>query len=203
MPRVETIQISDHFYRAIYFLNICRQAENLEGYNWNLLASVYSSRAIVEIVFHSFEKGYLGQNSEKFMAEARVKVRRFKLIETLRVQDFHRGPVQFNPNAMSFVGPAKGKSSSQRGSLVGLSFAPDTGKMVEHKLRNASIRYDRPLTINGLSAHDHDRDEMVQIDIAVEEYLIDLKFYLSSIHESFAEWLSVFFADKEQFKSAE
>ena len=182
IPRSETIQISDHFYRAIYFLNICRQAEELEGYNWNILASIYSSRAIVEIVFHSFQKGYLSQDPEKFMVEARKNVRRFKLVETIRVQDFHRGPVKFNPNAMSFVGPAKGKTSSQSGSLVGWSVAPDTGKMVEHKLRNASIKYDRPLTINGLSAHDHDRDEMVQIDIAVEEYLIDLKFYLSSIH---------------------
>jgi hypothetical protein len=200
MRRLETIQISDHFYRAIYFLNTCRQAGDLEGYNWNLLASVYSSRAIVEIVFHSFQKGYLSQDPEKFMEGARANVRRFKLVETIRVQDFHRGPVTFNPNAMSFVGPAKGKSSSQRGSLVGLSFAPDTGKMVEHKLRNASIKYDRPLTINGLCAQDHDCDEMVQIDIAVEEYLIDLKCYLSSIHNSFAESLSVFFTDKEQFK---
>lgn len=203
MPDVETIPISDHFYRAIYFLNICRESGSLEGYNWNLLASIYSSRAIIEIVLHSFKRGYLDQSPEKFMDEAREKVRRFKLIETLRVQDFHRRPVQFDPNTHSFSGPAKFRSSSQRGSSVGMSFAPDTGKMIEHKSRNASIKFDRPLTISGLSAYDNDRDEMVQVDIAVEEYLIDLKFYLSSMHETFEKSLSIFFTDKEQFKSTE
>lgn len=203
IPDVETIPISDHFYRAIYFLNICRKAESLEGYNWNLMASIYSSRAVIEIVFHSFQRGYLNQSPEQFMAEARKKVRRFKLIETLRVHDFHRRPVQFDPNTRSFAGPAKFRSSSQRGSLVGMSFAPDTGKLIKHKSRNASIKFDRPLTINGLSAFDDDRDEMVQVDIAVEEYLIDLKFYLISMHESFEKSLSIFFNDKEQLSSTE
>jgi hypothetical protein len=193
--RPEIIPVSDHFCRAIFFLNACRDSRDIECYNWNLLASVYSSRAIVEIVFDSFDKGYLAQDPKKFLLDARANVRRFKLIETIRIQDFHRRPVKFDPNAFSFVGPARGKTSSQRGSLVGLSFAADTGKPIEHKSRNASIKFDRPLTIQGLCAHDHDYDEMVQIDLAVEEYLVDLKCFLSAIHTSFAEALSVFFTD--------
>lgn len=196
MPTVETIRISDHFHRAIYFIDMCRQAVDLEGYNWNLLAGVYSGRAIVEIVNHSIRRGHLSGDPDEFMADARAKVRRFKLIETIRVQDFHRGSVQFSPRAITWMGPATAKTSSQRGSFVSMSFSPE-GKVVEHKVRNASITYNRPLAISGLSAHDSDRDEMIQADVALEQYLIDLKFYLSSINEQFEKDLSSFFSDRQ------
>lgn len=122
------------------------------------MASIYSASAIIEITYTNFEQGILGGGPEIFMKEAREKVRRFTLIESIRIQDFHRKPVRFNPNAMSFAGPAILKSGTQRESAVGLSFDPQTGKPVEHKYRNSSIKYNRPLTINGLTVHDHIAD---------------------------------------------
>lgn len=197
-PLLESIPVSDHFYRAIFFLNNCRQSPDILGYNWNILASIYSARAIVEIVDHQLKKGILGLDPDTFWEGARSSVRRFRLIETIRVQDFHRTPVRFDPNVQSFLGPAVVRSSTQAGSGGGLSVDPETGKPVVHKTRNASVKQDRPLATSGLLAHDYDLDEMIQIDVALEQYLRDLKDYLCSYHGCFYASLHMFFTDAEQ-----
>lgn len=33
IPKTEFIEISDHFYRSIHFLNACRASADLNGYN--------------------------------------------------------------------------------------------------------------------------------------------------------------------------
>lgn len=192
----ETIKVSDHFFRSIFFINASRQADNIDAFNWLILASIYPARAIVEIVYDSLKQGILSKDCDEFLKEARENVRRFRVIESIRVQDFHRGPIRFSPNSMSFSGPAKLSTSKQAHSAVGLSFDPETGKPVEQKFRNASIKYSRPVVINGLNVHDADLDEMVQIDIAVEDYLIDLKYFLEGYHSSFEKPMSRFFQDK-------
>ena len=136
--------------------------------------------------------GYLGKDADEFTDEASRLIKRFKIVETVRIQDFHRKPVTFKPNSTSILGPIKMKTSSQKGSVVGMSIDSSTGGLNEVKFRNASIKYDRPLIANGLCIEDHELNELVQIDIAVEEYIIDIHRYLSSIHPSLQKSLSKF-----------
>lgn len=189
VPKTETIPVSDHYQRSIHFLNLSRTAETLEVFNWSLMASVYSGRAVIEIVYDRLKKGYLGKDHEQFVLDARTSIKHFKLIETMRVQDFHRHPVKFSPTVFSVLGPARGKTSTQKGSLVGWFLDPDTGVFRGHTLRNAKITMDRPLQANGMTALDPDIEEFVVVDVAVEQYLIGLREYLVAFHESFDAWL--------------
>lgn len=189
IPAIETIPVSDHYLRAIHFLDQSRRASDLNGFNWNILASIYSARAIVEVIYDHFKRDFASQDADAFLEEARNSVRRFRLIESIRVQDFHRRAIRFAPNMFSMAGPITTKTGTQRGSLAGLSVDPATGKITEHKLRNASVKYDRPVAINGLTAHDSEADEYVQIDIAVEQYLNDLREHLVKHYTFFEMWL--------------
>jgi hypothetical protein len=187
--------IIDHFYRSLYFLNAARSTQFEEDFSWNILASIYSSRAIFEIVYTKCNGSLFGGDKEKLTRDARIAVRRFKVIESVRIQDFHRGAVKFNPRMTAIIGPMSGKTSSQRGSLVSLFVDLTTGKSMEYKLRNASLKHDRTIKINALAIEDHDTGEMVPIDVAVEQYLRDMKIYLTSINQSLGKSLSIFFAD--------
>jgi hypothetical protein len=167
--------VADHVARAEFFLISACEAEDILVFNWLILASVNSSRAAIEITLTEWNAVYKKGDTKLFLTEAEEKIRRFKLLSTIRVQDFHRQAIQLKPNSISIFGPIKMKTGTQSNSLVGLSVDPVSHLMVETKIRNASISYDRPIQTNGLNVFDNETQEYVPLTQAIAEYLIDIK----------------------------
>jgi hypothetical protein len=167
--------VADHVARAEFFLISALEAEDMRIFNWLILASVNSSRAAIEITLTEWDTVYKRGDTKLFLIEAEEKVRRFKLISTLRVHDFHRQAIQLKPNSMSIFGPIKMKTGTQSNSLVGISVEPLTHVIVETKIRNASVSYDRPIQTSGLNVFDNETQDYVPLTQAIAEYLIDMK----------------------------
>lgn len=175
MPFGFEFSLKDHIARSEFFLSHAIAAESLEIFNWLLMASVNSARAPIEITLSELDVIKKENSKVEFLAEAEEKVRHFTLIATVRVHDFHRGAVHLVPGAMSVRGPIKGKTGSQPNSAVGIRMNPETAELQEIKTRNASLKYDRPLQITGNEVYDFATKSYVPLDIAVGEYLVDLK----------------------------
>ena len=170
--------VADHVARAEFFLTNANNTSDVTLCNWLLLASVNSARAPIEIAKTDWDTIYKRGDPELFLTEAEQKIRRFNLIATIRVHDFHRQAIRLKPNAMAVFGPMHLKTGAQSNSSVGLSVDPQTGRLVETKTRNASISYERPLQTRGFEVFDFAVDSFVLLPKALEEYLADLKPFL-------------------------
>jgi len=169
---------SDHVSRAEFFLANANATDDLNIFNWLLMASIYSARAPIEIALTDWDSVYKRGDTAPFLKEAEKNIRRFKLISTIRVHDFHRGAIHLQPNSQTLFGPIALRTGSQPNSSVGLTTDPQTGKLVEHKVRNAHISYDRPVQSKGFEVFDFATDEFVFLPLAIREYLDDLKVFL-------------------------
>ena len=175
MPFGFEFSIKDHISRSEFFLSHAIAADSLEIFNWLLMAGVNSARAPIEIALTELELMKKEAEKAKFLAEAEEKVRHCTLIATVRVHDFHRGAVHLTPGAMSVLGPIKGKSSTQPNSTVGIRMDSQTAELQEIKTRNASLKYDRPLQTRENEVYDFAIKAYVPLNLALSEYLIDLK----------------------------
>jgi hypothetical protein len=119
---------------------------------WFLLASVNSARAVVEVVLRKLEDGMLKGEKDAFSEEAIDKVPYFKVVASLRIQDFHRRAVRFVPGGVLIIGPFElFTGNSPKGSAAMISAA---GKPFEKQTaKSGYVKQNRPIQIKGFEVN--------------------------------------------------
>ena len=107
-PRVAGVR--EHYERVKFFRALAETCSDAAGKFRLLLAGVYSARGVVELIFEAADKGQLNITREDLKAHLCAQIRRYDLIERIRIHDFHRlGLVPPDPRfkVMMQRGPVK------------------------------------------------------------------------------------------------
>jgi len=108
--------IKEQHDRAVWFLKLCAKARDATAMFRLGFAALYPSRAIVELMLDAAERQELPayrnkdvkKGRKKFEEELSPRLKHYKLIERIRIHDFHRsGCVPPDPERveMFFGGP--------------------------------------------------------------------------------------------------
>jgi hypothetical protein len=139
------------------------------------------ARAPIEILLTEIKKEAIPESMQSLAEAASKKVRCFSVIEDMRVHDFHRQAIRLSKGSMSVSGPLKLKTGAQFGSFAAGHFDPKKGvQSTAH--RNASIKSDRRLQINGLSVFDEVSQNFVNVFEAMDAYLTDIKAFVKEYY---------------------
>ena len=107
-PRVTGVR--EHYQRVRFFRALAEECPDAKSKFRLLLAGVYSARGVVELIFEAADKGQLNITREDLKAHLCAQIRRYDLIERIRIHDFHRlGLVPPDPRfkVMMQRGPVK------------------------------------------------------------------------------------------------
>jgi hypothetical protein len=173
--------VEDHLSRAEYFLAAARRSNNSRDFSWLILAAVYSSRAAIEVLEYDAEFSGDQEKAKAIELAASKAIRHFDIIRHLRVHDFHRHAVSFTPNLQQVFGGFSMISGNSPKAAVEVNLSPG-GTMEVKTEKSGRLKYFRSgsapaLVIRGLEVKDEAKDAFVRVDIAVEEYLHDLRLY--------------------------
>ena len=169
-----SFDIVDHVARAEFFLNCARNAQDLNVLNWCTMAAISSCRAVPEIIMDRIKKGAIDGSLEEFGGKMVDSIRHYKIIEYLRIHDFHRGAIRFDPRTMGVVGNIKVSSGDQAHGLAAAIINPCGGIEASRK-RNGRVSFDRPVQIRGFEVYDENVGEFIAVDCILQNYLADLK----------------------------
>jgi hypothetical protein len=129
------------------------------------------ARAPIEILLTEIKKEAIPESMQSLAEAASKKVRCFSVIEDMRL----------SKGSMSVSGPLKLKTGAQFGSFAAGHFDPKKGvQSTAH--RNASIKSDRRLQINGLSVFDEVSQNFVNVFEAMDAYLTDIKAFVKEYY---------------------
>jgi integrase len=107
--------LGEHLARARFFLEQAKAQKDPQKASWFVMASVYSARAVIELMVDYFKTKKLKEEFKDFLSAAAESVLYFKIIEYLRDHDFHRRAVRFIPGAEVLYGPIRlGTGNSPR-----------------------------------------------------------------------------------------
>lgn len=169
IPKTSHEGIREHFVRACLFFNTGMQTPDYANRFRILIASVYSCRAIVELMLEQADRGELTVSREavkELLAEA---LPRYGLIERIRIHDFHRyGLVPPNPQVKMVMarGPITLKASKGAAVLQQTASGPEitcTG--------NSSVKLRRALFSADGTFYDEDTESQVPLDQIIKDYL--------------------------------
>lgn len=166
---LKVVESREHLLRSELFLGMARTATAGSTQSALLLAAVNSAVAFYENLRSACETGFIAMTMEEMGELFESRVRRFHLLELLRIHDFHRRPISLSPGRLQGHGPWRA-TVTQPGSSAALVVSPE-GIAEAKTFRNASVRANRPISINGYLVQDPDNDEMVDIFTALEGYL--------------------------------
>jgi hypothetical protein len=126
--------INEHYERVTWFAALADKADNNKERFRLLISSLYSARAIIELMFEAAERqevpGYLDKDAKKcrknFEPEIASRITHYSLVERIRIHDFHRyGVIPPNPDRQElfFGGPITLKANRGGAELS----IPETG----------------------------------------------------------------------------
>ncbi len=175
VPQGMSFSVFDHYNRGRFFYanaQVLEKKQSWHEYGWCINAAVYSCQAIYEIIYSHVDNP---DNPEGrwhgFIGEYKANVRHYDLIGSYRVQDFHRGAIALLPGCTTMHGPVVLKTSKQRGSSA--TFLVDEGKKISKTKRNASIKFNRPISTHNTKIEANNGEMLSALDM-IKEYLEDL-----------------------------
>lgn len=164
-PRLEGIL--EQFERARLFLNEAQKSKDRVDRFRRLVASIYFSRAIVELMLEAADKQEVSMNREDLETILIGKLTHYMLIYRLRIHDFHRFGLLERPGIM-VQGPIKLKVQG-KGSTAAIVVTPQgLKKTVTH---GAQIDEDRPLNLHCDQVYEEEDGKYLPIEQVVSEYL--------------------------------
>jgi len=89
-PKTSHEGIREHFVRACLFFNTGMQTQNYANRFRILIASVYSCRAIVELMLEQADRAELTVGRDELIKLLSDALPHYGLIERIRIHDFHR-----------------------------------------------------------------------------------------------------------------
>ncbi len=167
----------EHYDRARWFLKLATQCGNPSGRFRLLIASVYSARAIVEIMLNAakiqdlvgFENKDGSKSYKEFEKTLVPRLPYYSLIEKIRIHDFHRfGLIPPNPNRKEVFQGGPVKLIARKGAAV-MTLSP-TGPQTT--VTGASqIKEQRPLCMADGRFFDDDRGKYLLPEDILEAFL--------------------------------
>jgi hypothetical protein len=169
--------IYEQHQRAQRFVQLARRCKNPTAQFRNLIAAIYPSRAIIELMLEASEnqelKSFQNKDAKKSRADFEKvlapKVPHYYLIERIRIHDFHRfGCIPPNPNCsrMFYGGPVKLISSKGIAALIG------TPKGIKYKLTgNSYIKEQRSLCERDGRFFEEETGEMFSLNEILGNFL--------------------------------
>jgi hypothetical protein len=171
--------LSEHLARARFFLEQSRLQDDAEKRNRYIMACVYPARAVIEVIIRRLKSRMLKGDFNDFLTEAAPAVRYFKIIEYLRLHDFHRRVVQFVPGRQVMYGPITfGTGNSPQGAAAMSGTGPG-GLMEESTAKTGYVKQDRPLQIRGFVIH-VEGEGWVPMDQVLGTYLSDVETFMGT-----------------------
>ena len=96
-PRVSGVQ--EHYERIRTFLDLADKSKEPTVIFRLQVASIYSARAIIELIFEAADKDQLNTSRDQLKKTLPTKLRWYNLVERIRIHDFHRfGLIPPDPN---------------------------------------------------------------------------------------------------------
>ena len=148
-----------------------------------MVASVYSARAVVELMFEAADKDLLSVKRDELKNRLPAKLLWYNLIERIRIHDFHRFgliPPDSHMKVMFQRGPIKLRA--QKGSALHTIQAG--GPKIE-VTGQSSIKEQRPLLNNDGRFFDEDTNQYVTL----EQILVDFLGAVPAVIEEFEQEL--------------
>ena len=169
IPKTSHDGIREHFVRACLFFNTGMQTPDYANRFRILIASVYSCRAIVELMLEQADREELTIGREELKELLTNALPHYGLIERIRIHDFHRyGLVPPNPQMKMVTahGPITLKASKGSAVLQQTASGPKitcTG--------NSSVKMRRALFSADGTFYDEDTGSQVSLDQIIKNYL--------------------------------
>ena len=165
-PRLEGIH--EQFERAKLFLDEARKSKDSVDRFRRLVASIYFSRAIVELMLEAADKQEVNKNRQGLETILIQKLPHYLLIERLRIHDFHRFGLLERPDVNIVQGPIKLRLQG-KGSTAAIRLTPQG--LEETVTGRAQIVKQRPLNLQGDQVFDEESGKYLPIEQVVSEYL--------------------------------
>jgi hypothetical protein len=174
-PRLQGIY--EQHRRARRFVQLARRCKNPTTRFSNLIAAVYPSRAIVELMLEAAEKQELKSFQNKDARKSRSdfekvlapKLPHYYLLEKIRIHDFHRfGCILPDPgySRMFVGGPIELIANKGTAALA------VTPKGPKHILTgNSKIKEQRPLCMRDGSFFEEETEKMLSLDEILDDFL--------------------------------
>ena len=173
--------INEHIDRILLLVNISQEkSDQITNYRL-LIYSIYSCRAIVELMLEAASKDELKSGTFDDCNDTRTSLEKwirkhikyYDLIEKIRIHDFHRfGLIPPDPEVHSFQTNGPVKLVTQRGSTQ-IQY-PD-GIPNQITTGNSQIMNQRPLLIQNGLFYDESISNYVAIKDIVETFMHDIK----------------------------
>jgi hypothetical protein len=174
-PRTRGIR--EHLERARFLLSLSEKEESSTSKYHLMLASMYSCRAICELMLEAAEKQEVkslnanNSTSSRNALEALIlpKLPYYSLIERIRIHDFHRfGLVAPNPEFIETMYGGPIKLTAQRG-MASIAIPP-SGPVVT-LTGGSSIKMQRPLLVSDGKFFDDDSSTYVDLGEILNAFL--------------------------------
>jgi hypothetical protein len=165
-PRLEGIL--EQFERAKLFLAEAQKSRDRVDRFRRLVASVYFSRAIVELMLDAADDKEVKEGRKELEGILVGKLPFYMIIERLRIHDFHRFGLIERPG-ITIQGPYKFKTGLKDNALAAIRTTPRGVKKIT--TGGSEVIEERPLILKGDQVFDEERGEFVPIEQVLSAYL--------------------------------
>lgn len=174
-PRL--LGVREHVERSRMLLDLARSQGRPDATFRLLMAALYSSRAVVEVMLEAAERGEIPAhagpdaktNRAAFEAQIAPSIPFYDLIERIRIHDFHRfGIAPPNPVLMETILYGPVKLTAQRG--VAAVTASTSGMQVI-EIGSSKVKKERPILIQDGRFFDEVSSRWVDLIELVEAFL--------------------------------
>lgn len=165
-PRIEGI--AEQYERAKFFLAEAGLSQNKLDRFRRLVASIYFSRAIVELMLEAADKQEVKIEREKLEKILVGKLPFYMLIEKLRIHDFHRFGL-IERSGVMIQGPIKLKTGSKDDACAAIRITPEGVKKTT--TGGSQVIEQRPLNLHGDQVFDEGKGQYVSIEQVLSAYL--------------------------------
>jgi hypothetical protein len=179
----ERESVIDHSQRANAFLGLGDGSPQANLKRWAYLSAVNSLRAVFEITLTGLKESTVKGDLETFDSEAEQKVRYFKTIENIRIQDFHRRALLLQPGRQDVMGTVKGQLGNSPTAAVGLLYGETGPEKLEHK--SGRLQQVRPVTWKDFEVFCEEENQYVFIGQLVRDHFASL---LAFIRPYYPDW---------------
>ena len=171
--------LGEHLARARFFLEQAKSQSDPQKASWFVMASIYSARAIIELMVDYFKTKKLKGEFKDFLAAAAERIPYFKVIEYLRDHDFHRRAIRFTPGRQAMYGPITIGTGNSPGAIAAVTGSGVEGCMEEQTAKTGFVKQNRPLQIRGFEI-DAEGEGWVPIDRVLDTYLREVEAFIET-----------------------
>lgn len=158
--------ILEQYERAQLFLKEALDSADRRDRFRRLVAAIYPARAVVELMLTAAKLQFVKISREELETQLVPLLPRYYVIERLRIHDFHRYCLTFEPGAQTMIGPVKLTASKGEAALSIGADGPETTVT-----GNSKVESQRPLYLRGDDVLDEEAKSYVPLYRIVAEYL--------------------------------